>query len=656
MRKPQRAYGDSLLRDIFNNADRLLEIHLRVVFWGKDSMTKNVHVMVAFVSQLANNPTNVEYRSVDGKEIFSCMQTNEAAVCQLQSLLRAEGGLAKIILIETDQAREKVTRNSADWLALMEKYGSESMSAVELLKAQSARKYPELAQVFEDSEYSKMGIEDSMRSIAGIAERVRAFAERVHEKEPEAELVLHADMTGGFRYAAMMLLVVMQLSKYMGIRMGHVVYSDLVRGGESRVHLTDDIRRMFDLVAGADEFQKYGSVQALEEYFSRSPRHSEDFSTLFAAMRRFSDAIRICRTSVIEDEMTDLAEKIRAFRQSKPASIEEEMFSHILGVIEGEYGSVIKNASGEKSDRRLDIIAWCVQKKFLQQAMTLCTEWIPAILVEKKICYTEDEEVIEQCQERGDSGAGMRSWQQEFINSYGQVTESKEVKSPTTSVPEGDFHNASFKEMTNLLRTILSSGVRTRVEDLPPEMKRGVQSFFAAYDEIASKWRNYDLRQMDFRTRNAIIDRTIAILHPSPKKKFFHEEILRRLAGSSNEDIFTALGIDGKKCGEACARKNPTSRKRRTAKKQQSPEEKWLRREACYRRMLSGHGKLLMYTQKATEEAVDFLRGFYFIRQGRNDTNHAAENAPTARRNQGASENDRLEEEIAAYIERLRNA
>ena len=619
-------------------------------------MTKNVHVMVAFVSQLTQKPSNVEYRSVDGKEIFSCMQTNEAAVCQLQSLLQEEGGLAKIILIETDQARERVQRDTADWLALMEKYRSASMSAVELLKAQSVCKYSELSQVFEDIEYSKMGIEDSMRSIAGIAERVRAFAERVCEEEPEAEVVLHADMTGGFRYAALMLLVVMQLSKYMGIRMGHVVYSDFVRGGESRVHLTDDIRRMFDLVTGADEFQKYGSVQALEEYFSRSSRHSEDFSALFAAMRRFSDAIRICRTSVIEDEMADLAEKIRAFRQAKPASIEEEMFSHILGVIEGEYGSVIKNASGEKSDRRLDIIAWCVQKKFLQQAMTLCTEWIPAILVEKKICYTEDEEVIEQCQERGDSGAGMRSWQQEFINSYGQVTENKEVKSSTMPVPEEDFHNASFKEMTNLLRTILSSGVRTRVEDLPPEMKRGVQSFFAAYDEIASKWQNYDLRQMGFRTRNAIIDRAITLLHPSPKKKFFHEEILRRLAVSSNEDIFTAMGIDGRKCEEACARKNPISRKRRIAKKQESPEEKWLRREACYRRMLSGHGKLLMYTQKTTEEAVEFLRGFYFIRQGRNDTNHAAENAPTSRGNQGALENDRLEEEIAAYIEKLRKA
>ena len=35
MRKPQHAYWDSLFRDIFNNADRLLEIHLRVAFWGE---------------------------------------------------------------------------------------------------------------------------------------------------------------------------------------------------------------------------------------------------------------------------------------------------------------------------------------------------------------------------------------------------------------------------------------------------------------------------------------------------------------------------------------------------------------------------------------------------------------------------------------------
>ena len=35
MRKPQRAYRDSLFRDIFNNVDRLLEIHLRTGFLGR---------------------------------------------------------------------------------------------------------------------------------------------------------------------------------------------------------------------------------------------------------------------------------------------------------------------------------------------------------------------------------------------------------------------------------------------------------------------------------------------------------------------------------------------------------------------------------------------------------------------------------------------
>lgn len=619
-------------------------------------MKKNVHVMVAFVSQLTQKPSNIEYRSVDGKETFSCMQTNEAAICQLQTLLQEEGGLAKIILIETDRAREKVTPDSDDWRAWMEAYGSEAMSAVEFLKAQSVRKYPNLAQVFEDSEYSKMGIEDSMRSIAAIAARVRGFADEVRRKSPEAEIVLHADMTGGFRYAAMMLLVVMQLSKYMGVRMGHVVYSDL---WERRIHMTDGIHRMFDLVAGADEFQKYGSVQALEAYFERSPQHGEEFSTLFAAMRRFSDAIRICRTRVIEAEMADLAEKIRAFRQAKPASIEEEMFSHILGVIEKEYGSVIRNTSGARSDRRLDIIGWCVQKKFLQQAMTLCTEWIPEILVEKRICYTEDQAVMRQCRERGDSGAGMRSWQQEFINSYGQNTASATAEGgerPSPFVPEGDFRKASFKEMTNLLRALLLGGDRTRIQDLPPEMRTGVQNFFAAYDELYPAWRNRDLQTAYFRTRNAILDRAIKVLKPSRLKPFPYPNIPLRLAHRSDEEIFTALGIDGRKCEAACAERSPSSEKKRAEKKQESPEEKWQRREACYRGMLSGQRKLAMYTKKTTEEAIAFLRGFFFIRQGRNDTNHAAENAQTARIAQDGLENERLEAEIAAYIEKLRHA
>ena len=477
-----------------------------------------------------------------------------------------------------------------------------------------------------------------MRSIAGIAERVRSFAERVREEEPEAEVVLHADMTGGFRYAALMLLVVMQLSKYMGIRMGHVVYSDFARGGESRVHLTDDIRRMFDLVAGADEFQKYGSVQALEEYFSRSSRHSEDFSALFAAMRRFSDAIRICRTSVIEDEMADLAEKIRAFRQANPASIEEEMFSHILGVIEKEYGAVIKNASSKKSDRRLDIIAWCVQKKFLQQAMTLCTEWIPAILVEKRICYTEDVGVMRQCRKKGESL--FQSWQQQFINIYGSEKKKGEKKSP-------DVFSAG--DLAKMVRYILQQKDKARIKDLPKEVRPKLSAFFAEYEKDYAKRRSFDLRRdiraciRDFAAKYPMLKKAIHRLPKSEKNPFLYADLPRRLSGLPEKDLFELFSIPVEEAERYDVQFLGQS------DVEASRQEQWERREKQYRAMLAGrHGAEVMYTAKPVEETIEFLRGYFRIRNERNYSNHAVKDA--------AQGNESLERFIADYVEKLQKA
>ncbi len=603
-------------------------------------MTNTVHIMVAFVSQVAYTPSNINYHSVDDKQEFTCLQTNEAAICQLQELLANEGGLAKIILIETEKAREEATRSTKDWQDWMVFYGCEKMSAVDFLKKQTARKYPSLAEVFEDRPYAEdMGIEDSMRSIAAIAAHVRAFADHVRRENPAAAVVLHADMTGGFRYAAMMLLVVMQLSKYMGIRMGHVVYSDLVKDGISRIHLTDDIHRMFDLAAGADEFQKYGSVQALEEYFARSPRHSEDFSVLFAAMRRFSDAIRICRTSVIEEEMKALAEKIRAFRESAPTSVEEEMFAHIIGVIEKEYGSVIKNTSSAKSERRLDIIAWCVQKKFLQQAMTLCTEWIPEILVEKKICYTENIEVIRQCRKKGESV--FQGWQQQFINVYG--TEKK--KGEKNPVPEA----FPYGDLAKMVRRILQQKDWERIKELPKETRPRLIAFSTEYDRDYVKRRKFDLRQdirlriHDFDKKCPMLKKAIRSLPRSEKNPFFYEALPHRLSGLPEKDLFALFSIDVKDAEKYEANTWAQSDFEATRKAQ------WEKRKTQYCAMFAGrHGDSVMYTTKPVKEAIEFLHGYFNIRNERNYSNHAVKGAV-----QG---NEPLENFIAAYIEKLRNA
>ena len=64
------------------------------------------------------------------------------------------------------------------------------------------------------------------------------------------------------------------------------------------------------------------------------------------------------------------------------------MFDQVITVLRREYDLLLSDCS------KPDIIRWCVNKGFLQQAMTLCTEWLPFIYKDYQICYPLDEEKV----------------------------------------------------------------------------------------------------------------------------------------------------------------------------------------------------------------------------------------------------------------------
>ncbi len=586
---------------------------------------KQYHMMIAFVSPIARFPQLYEYQSVQKDVCFECLQTNEPAICQLQELLKDKGGLDKILLMESELARKPDKKDTPDWQKKMAEYKKETMSAVEFLKAQSIRKYSGLREKFEDIEFSEDAqIEGAMRDIARIAERIRDISSKVKEEANDSavEITLHADMTGGFRYAAMMMLAIMQLSKYMGIKIGHVIYSELNKqdGEKSRIHIADDIHRMFDLIAGADEFQKYGSVQALEEYFGDTEKYGAAFQELFRAMRRFSDAIRICRTSVIEHEMGALAEKIRHFRDNKGNAIEEEMFAKIIGVIEKEYGSVIINADEPEADRRLDIIAWCVRKKFLQQAMTLCSEWIPGILVEKKIFYPKDEAtIIHLCEKKKEN---WQSWQTYFIKSY-----------------NGNASSVSLKECKKSIVAFLkNSGAESYLETLPENLQEVMRAFWTAYRENYHAWQEVNIRTHKIATHNPTLKRAISALKNTSEKSIFYKNLPTRITNISSKIFDEVFSIKE----EIQDIKEPPQE----IESNNAGTTKWIPRERQYRAMLAEKGALEICTKQTEDEAIAFLHGFFEIRQERNQTNHAAKVK--------GKTNEELETFIAAYIKKLR--
>lgn len=580
-------------------------------------------IMIAFVSTVTR-PDQTDYRSADDDRIlFSGVQTNEAAVYQMQYTLRGRGGLDRIILVKSDGVTKDVSFKDAPqkkkWEALLAEHGCSAMSSIEFLKAQITKRHPELAERFEESSFRETsGMGEAMKYIADLGDVIQNVR-RAAEEAGIQDVVLHADMTGGLRYASMMMLAVMQLSKYMGIHIGHVVYSEIKQGEQiGHVRFADDVHRMFDLTAGADEFQKYGSVQALEEYFGDTEGYSAPFRSLLGAMRRFSDAIRICRTGIIEKELEQLGEHIRVFRNQSGGLIQEELFRRIISVIEREYASVLHNDADAVEERRLNIIAWCLRKKFLQQAMTLCSEWIPQIIVAKRICYTEDAYVRDVCAKKAETG--MRSWQQEFIISYNSCT-------------------------TTMIRTaIIKKKETNRIEEFPEKVQRQLYLLVDGYEKDFERRKDKNILVEPIHTESIPLLRAIQHfkeLKGRNTKVLSYRELWNRIAQCRDAALCKILNISIQDIEtpmeESGAPLTPEARSAR----------KWRKREHEYRTMLRSTDTGIMRADVPLETVLYFLHGYFQIREERNQSNHAVVTAGKG--------NDELEQYIAAYIEKLRS-
>ena len=125
----------------------------------------------------------------------------------------------------------------------------------------------------------------------------------------------------------MMMLSVMQLLKYRGIRTMSVLYSNRNEqtGRKCNRHLPH-----VQLISGADEFINFGSTREITAYMEGSEQTRET-KRLLQTMRDFTNAVRICRTGKITPLAKKLQEALRDFEQAGAVSLQEKIFSAHLG-------------------------------------------------------------------------------------------------------------------------------------------------------------------------------------------------------------------------------------------------------------------------------------------------------------------------------------
>ncbi|MBO4401251.1 MAG: hypothetical protein J5809_05340 [Selenomonadaceae bacterium] len=501
-----------------------------------------------------------------------------------------------------------------------------ALTHLEFLKTRLIKEFPHFDGRFSEIDYADAGdsLEENILQIADIADTITAYARNF----PDCKIKVHADMTGGFRHTSMLMLSIIQLLSYRGIETGMILYSD---PGKKIVYRANEIQRVSLLITGADEFVKFGSVNALQEYFAENP--SAAASDLLKAMKNFSDAIKICRTGTIEGDLKKLGEEIQKFRATGSKDLKSRLFAKILDTVEAEYGNLIHGVA-----TRFEIIRWCMRKELWQQAITLCIEWLPEEIVSRQIFMPGNSDV----QDLAEANRDWRSWQQHFVISYTNTRLPEPVKdapSPT------DIRVFCTNIRAELELFTASSNYRVSSKNYCGELKEFLREFEDGYSDFIAVC-NRKLKVIRFREKFPHFDRVLQALHedraknPSYNKNFFefmlslsYDRIIHLLSKLPNEAFMAALGVDKAQIPREEVEPLPDD--------SDAPERKWFNRQKIYVDMLNN--KVAQSKLDDRQLALEFLHDFYEIRRKRNEIDHA----------NGSAEIAELQDMIENYLGKL---
>jgi len=334
-----------------------------------DFMQENILLMFLSDVKLRNGAIQpTQYKNLQGEETYT---TNESAVRYLQQNLQG-AEITKIFIFASKAVRENVAGYS------------EEITHLDYFKRRVKKFLPNIESCITSETIYNYSEDNSgaenLKSVAEMAEKIQSFASKSH-----GEVILHTDLTGGMRHINMMMLDVIRLLEYSGVKIGKLIYSNFTT---KTVEEIKNIYDLFQLISGVEEFINFGSVKVLKNYYrNHSEKISDALQKLLDAMENFAEAIKLCRYGQFKTAIEKLHDAINDFSADEN-NLNDILMARLVYRIKQEYENLIATRGNDD----LKIIRWCVKKGYLQQAMTLYTERVPEYVGEKFISMTEDEE------------------------------------------------------------------------------------------------------------------------------------------------------------------------------------------------------------------------------------------------------------------------
>lgn len=360
---------------------------------GSPIMEKNI--MLLFLSDVKATKPKREISTAPYVDVGETHTTNESAVRYLKTFNKVE--LDHMFAAVT----KKVRNEHVDAAVFDSLSDAEKPTHLSYFKQRIAEVYPRIhdEDFFTDCPYREDAPADEMmQEVLKIAEKITAYVRAV--RAAGDTVTLHIDTTGGMRHANMLLLIITRLLAYNDVKMGHVLYSDYApQWVENHVNHVDEINGiygLFDVIAGAEEFVRFGSVSALIKYFEDKEPQPPILSELLDAMKNFSEQIKLCHRGSFIDAAEELKEKLQVFsgaQDTEDAEVEEgAQWSKLMRQFEGrlheDYREIL-----EQSEIYIipALIRWCLHHDHLQQALTLYIEAMPKFWRDSELVVPTEE-------------------------------------------------------------------------------------------------------------------------------------------------------------------------------------------------------------------------------------------------------------------------
>lgn len=219
-------------------------------------------------------------------------------------------------------------------------------------------------------------------SVINAANEITALEENVN---------LHIDFNGGQRYVAFMILSIANLMKIRGVTVDRIMTMNFDNKIDGIVPIQNmlPIFESFDLISGINEYINYGRIKGLSKYFSSA---GDEVKSILKEMKIFSNNLQLCRTDYVMQHKSELYERLKNYLEDNAEDLHTDTYNSLFRFVVKD---ILAGYNGLLNGTLPEIISWCVERDFIQQALTFCSEEMPNYFWEKKIFAPSEKELQE---------------------------------------------------------------------------------------------------------------------------------------------------------------------------------------------------------------------------------------------------------------------